>query len=63
MLTGLRKISPALYQELKNVTFGKQTVTGLQLCAMYLPKNEHGYYHVEEEVEFGKNKHKYYGST
>ena len=55
LLVGIRKIEPSLYEELTDTTFGKQTVTGLQLCSMFLPKDAQGYYHVEQELQFGKN--------
>ncbi|KAK2155245.1 hypothetical protein LSH36_245g03017 [Paralvinella palmiformis] len=39
-----------LYEELTDTAFGKQTLTGLQLCAMSLPKDEQGFRHVEQDV-------------
>lgn len=48
---GIKKIEESLYEEYKEMNFGCQNVTSLQLCAMD-KKQKSGYYHVEHEVFF-----------
>ena len=37
-------------EELKDMTFGVQSVTGIELLSMIKPKDEHGYYFMEKEI-------------
>ena len=54
VVPGIKKIEPALYQEYKDSAFGTELIQGLQLCSMYKPKDEFGYYHVAHQRNFGK---------
>ena len=51
VVAGIRKIDPEVYQALESTHFGSETVSTVQLCAMFKPKQDK-YYHVEYQVPF-----------
>ena len=49
----IRKISPYLFSELKQLSFGCETPNNLQLLSMMKKKQPSGYYHTEYTLSFG----------
>lgn len=49
---GIRKIKKEWYEEYAEETFGRHTVSSLQLSSMTKPKDEDGYYYCSKECRF-----------
>eukprot|EP00058_Branchiostoma_floridae_P017022 XP_002602510.1 hypothetical protein BRAFLDRAFT_227193 [Branchiostoma floridae] len=50
---GIQRISPSLYEGLRERELGSQSVEGFQLCSLRKKRQADGYFHVEEQVKFG----------
>ncbi|XP_066299154.1 A-kinase anchor protein 7-like [Branchiostoma lanceolatum] len=50
---GIQRISPSLYEGLREKELGSQSVEGFQLCSLRKKRQADGYFHVEEQVKFG----------
>ncbi|XP_078658117.1 A-kinase anchor protein 7-like [Branchiostoma floridae x Branchiostoma belcheri] len=50
---GIQRISPSLYEGLRERGLGSQSVEGFQLCSLRKKRQADGYFHVEEQVKFG----------
>lgn len=51
------KILPEYYRACSNIKFGDALIPSIQLLSMQKPKDKHGYYYCEHEIDIIQDKH------